>query len=146
MSNIKTYESSSFSEKTYNEFIGSFWEVIEMSVSAKILGERSKTAREAKGYPQEKVAELIGMSAFHLGRIENGKKNVYLHKLSLWCDALDVPIEEILTGAVMPANPAHNRQFGEITQGCSEETVAAMLETCRQIAEIERRTKEHSEP
>ena len=145
MSNIKTYESSSFSEKTYNEFIGSFWEVIEMSVSAKILGERLKTAREAKGYPQEKVAELIGMSAFHLGRIENGKKNVYLHKLALWCDALGVPIEEILTGAVMPANPAHNRQFGEIAQGCSEETVTAMLEICRRIAEVEKRAKEHTE-
>jgi len=117
-----------------------------MSVSAKTLGKRLRSVRESKGYSQEKVAELIGMSAFHLGRIENGKKNVYLHKLALWCDVLDVPIEEILTGAVMPANPAHNRQFGEIAQGCSEETVAAMLETCRQIAEIERRTKEHSEP
>jgi len=116
-----------------------------MSVSAKILGERLKTAREAKGYPQEKVAELIGMSAFHLGRIENGKKNVYLHKLALWCDVLDVPIEEILTGAVIPANPAHNRQFGEIAQGCSEETVTVMLEICRRIAEVEKRAKEHAE-
>jgi len=88
---------------------------------------------------------LIGMSAFHLGRIENGKKNVYLHKLALWCDVLDVPIEEILTGAVMPANPAYNRQFGEIAQGCSEEAVCAMLDVCRRIAEVERRAKEHKD-
>ena len=112
-----------------------------MAISALILGERLKSARLKKDYSQEKVAEMIGMSAFHLGRIENGKKNIYLHKLALWCDALDVPIEEILTGAVTPANPAYNRQFGEIAQGCSEETVSAMLDVCRRIAEVEKRTK-----
>ena len=116
-----------------------------MSVSAKILGDRLKYAREAKGYSQEKVAELIGLSSFHLGRIEHGKKNVYLHKLALWCDVLDVPIEEILTGAVMPANPAFNRQFGEIAQDCSEETIAAMLDVCRRIADVERRAKQQTD-
>lgn len=110
-----------------------------MPVSAILLGERLKKARMKKNYSQEAVAEMIGMSTFHLGRIENGKKDVYLSKLALWCDALDVPIEEMLTGAVMPANPAHNRQFAEIAQGCSEETVSAMLNICREIAGIEKR-------
>lgn len=116
-----------------------------MAISAKILGDRLRSVRENKDYSQEKVAELIGMSAFHLGRIENGKKNVYLHKLALWCDVLDVPIEEILTGAVMPANPAYNRQFGEIVQDCSEEAVCAMLDICRRIAEVERKAREKTE-
>ena len=112
-----------------------------MAISAAILGERLKAARSKKNYSQEEVAEMIGMSAFHLGRIENGKKNVYLHKLALWCDVLDVPIEEILTGAVTPDNPAHNRQFGEIAQGCSPETIAAMLDVCRSIADVEKRAR-----
>ena len=112
-----------------------------MAISAAILGERLKAARSKKNYSQEEVAEMIGMSAFHLGRIENGKKNVYLHKLALWCDVLDVPIEEILTGAVTPDNPAHNRQFGEIAQGCSPETVAARLDVCRSIADFEKRAR-----
>ena len=115
-----------------------------MAISATILGERLKAARSRKNYSQEEVAEMIGMSAFHLGRIENGKKNVYLHKLALWCDVLDIPMEEILTGAIMPANPAHNRQFGEIAQGCSPETVAAMLDVCRSIANVEKRVKAHN--
>lgn len=117
-----------------------------MAVSAVILGKRLQKARKAKKFTQEYIAEVLDLTSEHISRIENGRSNIYLHKLALWCDVLDVPIEEILTGAVMPANPAHNRQFGEIAQGCSEETVTAMLETCRQIAEIERRTKEHSEP
>ena len=112
-----------------------------MAISAKILGERLKRIREQMDYSQEKIAELIGMSTFHLGRIENGKKNVYLHKLALWCDVLDVPIEEILSGAVLPENPTYNRQFGEIAQGCSEETICAMLDICRRIAEVEQKAR-----
>ena len=112
-----------------------------MGVSAEILGNRLKQARKKKNYTQEYVAEMVGLSVEHFSRIENGKKNVYLHKLALWCDVLDVPIEQILTGAVTPANPAYNRQFGEIAQGCSEKTVAAMLDVCRRIADVEKRAK-----
>jgi len=112
-----------------------------MAVSAALLGKRLQKARVAKKITQEYVAEKVGLSVPHVSRIENGSKPVYLHKLAVWCDVLDVPIEEILTGAVMPANPAYNRQFGEIAQGCSEETVTAMLDVCRRIAEVERRAK-----
>lgn len=110
-----------------------------MGVSAEILGNRLKKARKEKNLTQEYIAEVVDLSVEHLSRIENGKKNIYLHKLALWCDVLDVPIEEILTGAVAPANPAHNRQFGEIARDCSPETIAAMLDVCRTIAEIEKR-------
>ena len=115
-----------------------------MGVSAEILGNRLKQARKEKNYTQDYVAEMIDLSVEQLSRIENGKKNVYLHKLALWCDVLDIPMEEILTGAIMPANPAHNRQFGEIAQGCSPETVAAMLDVCRSIADVEKRAKAHN--
>lgn len=116
-----------------------------MAISATILGKRLQKARIAKKITQEYVAEKVGLSVPHISRIENGTKPVYFHKLAAWCDVLDVPIEEILTGAVMPANPAHNRQFGEIAQGCSEETVTAMLEVCRSIAEVERRARQQQD-
>ena len=114
-----------------------------MAISAVILGKRLQKARNAKRFTQEYIAEILELTPEHISRIENGKNNVYLHKLALWCDVLDVPIEEILTGAVMPANPAFNRQFGEIAQGCSEEAILAMLDVCRRIADVERRAKEH---
>ncbi len=113
-----------------------------MGVSAEILGNRLKKARKEKNLTQEYIAEIVDLSVEHLSRIENGKKNIYLHKLALWCDVLDVPIEEILTGAVTPDNPAYNRQFGEIAKGCSPETIAAMLDICRTIAAVEKQSKE----
>lgn len=117
-----------------------------MAISAKILGERLQKARHAKGLTQEQLAEAIDFSVPHLSRIERGSKPIYLHKFGLWCDALDVPAEEILSGAAIPANSEYNRQFGEIAKGCSQETVAAMLDICRRIAEVEQRERErHSE-
>ena len=116
-----------------------------MAISAVILGKRLQKARHAKKFTQEYIAEILELTPEHISRIENGRSNIYLHKLALWCDVLDVPMEEILTGALVPANPAHNRQFGEIAQGCSVETITAMLDVCRRIAEVERRAKEQTE-
>ena len=112
-----------------------------MPVSAEILGKRLQQARKKKKYKQEYVAEMVDLSVEHFSRIENGKKPVYLHKLALWCDVLDIPIEEVLSASVTPANPEYNRQFGEIARDCSAETVDAMLRVCRELAEIERRAK-----
>lgn len=117
-----------------------------MAISAAILGKRLQKARLKRGYTQEYVAEKIDLSVPHLSRIERGKKSVYIDKLGIWCDVLDTPIEEILTGAALPDNPEYNRQFGEIAAGCSEETIASMLDVCRQMAEIERRTVRAGEP
>ena len=116
-----------------------------MAISAVILGKRLRKVRNAKKFTQEYIAEMVDLTPEHISRIENGKNGIYLHKLALWCDVLDVPIEQILTGAAMPANPAYNRQFGEIAEGCSEEAVCAMLDICRRIAEVERKAKQNAE-
>ena len=116
-----------------------------MAVSAKILGKRLQKARLDKKYTQEYVAEIVGFTPEHVSRIERGLKPVYLHKLAQWCDLLDIPMEEILSGAIIPQNAEHNRAFGEIARGCSARTVEAMLESCRLMAEIEQSAKERSE-
>lgn len=112
-----------------------------MAISAAILGKRLQRARLKKGYTQEYVAEKVDLSVPHVSRIERGRKTVYLDKLGRWCDVLDTPIEEILTGASLPENSSYNRQFGEIAKGCSDETIAAMLSVCSQMAEIEKRAR-----
>lgn len=113
-----------------------------MAVSAKILGQRLKKARVDKGFTQEYIAEKVDFTPEHVSRIERGLKPIYLHKLSEWCDLLDVPMDEVINGAAIPDNAEHNRQFGEIAKHCSDETVAAMLDTCRVIAQVEKSARE----
>lgn len=112
-----------------------------MAISAAILGKRLQKARLKKGYTQEYVAEKVDLSVPHVSRIERGRKTIYLDKLGIWCDVLDTPIEEILSGASLPENASYNRQFGEIARGCSHETIVAMLNVCSEMAEIEKRAR-----
>ncbi len=116
-----------------------------MAVSAKILGKRLRKARMDKGYTQEYVAEKVQFTPEHVSRIERGLKPIYLHKLGEWCDLLDIPLSEVIDGAAIPENAQYNRQFGEIARGCSQDTVDAMLETCRAFAQVERMAKEEKE-
>ena len=113
-----------------------------MAVSAEILGSRLKKARMDKGFTQEYVAEKVDFTPEHVSRIERGLKPIYLHKLSEWCDLLDIPMEDVINSAVIPENAEHNRQFGEIAKHCSQETVAAMLSACRAIAQVEKSARE----
>ena len=115
-----------------------------MAVSMKLLGKRLKEARNQRGYTQEYVAEKINFSTIHVRAIERGAKQLNMVKLGEWCDVLNVPIEQIILGSSIPQNPEYNRQFGEIASGCSEETVAIMLDVCRKIAQAEQigRTRE----
>lgn len=109
-----------------------------MAFSQIQLGKRLKAARHAKGYTQEQLAEIVGLSVPHLSRIECGRKTLTVLKLAEICDALDLPIEKLLSSTFTPENPAHNRQFVEIANGCSPEAVELMLDACRRIAAYDR--------
>ena len=108
-----------------------------MAVSMSILGKRLKAARKACGFTQEYVAEMIDFSVAHLSKIECGRKNITVTKLSEFCDLLNVPVEQIVSGASIPENSAHNRQFGEIASGCSPEAIEVMLDVCEKIAKLD---------
>ena len=59
-------------------------------------GECIKYYRELRGYTQEQLADMIGMSASYFGYVERGRQMasiLYLHRLAI---ALAVPIEALL--------------------------------------------------
>ena len=114
-----------------------------MTLSASIIGKRLQEARNKKGYKQNYVAEKVDLSDQHLSRIENGSKPIYLHKLVQICDLLDISIIELLSEAESPISQASAvASFSEIIRDCSPETIADILNTCKTMAEIEKRSKE----
>ncbi|MBR2942401.1 MAG: helix-turn-helix transcriptional regulator [Clostridia bacterium] len=114
-----------------------------MPLSASIIGKRLQEARNKKGYKQNYVAEKVDLSDQHLSRIENGSKPIYLHKLAQICDLLDISILELLAEAESPINQTSAAAcFKEIIRDCSPETITDMLNTCKTMAEIEKRNKE----
>lgn len=108
-----------------------------MPISYVELGKRIKKARKSKGFTQEILASRIEISDNFLSKIERGVKPINPDKLSKLCDELDIPIEWVIAGAVIPQNGGYNQQFGDIARRCTPRTVEAMLDLCSKIADLE---------
>ena len=61
----------------------------------KILGNRLRALRSAKGFTQEQIADKIGVSRQKYARIENGVNNITLEILSQVAQILDVTVGDI---------------------------------------------------
>ena len=58
-----------------------------------------KEIRKGKGLTQEELADAIGMDQASISRIENRKQPVTVEQLRSIADALEVPIEQLVTAA-----------------------------------------------
>jgi len=66
-----------------------------MNESLKFLGARIKELRKRKKYTQDEFAELIGVDAKHLSRVECSRTQPSLNLLNKISQALDVDILEL---------------------------------------------------
>jgi len=60
------------------------------------VARRLKSARDEKGYTQEKVAGIVGLKRTTITNIERGTQSATLLELALLCDALDVTADYVL--------------------------------------------------
>lgn len=61
----------------------------------KKLGEQVRQLRTAKGFSQEKLAELAGLHRNYIGGIERGERNVAILNLLRIARALEVSVSEL---------------------------------------------------
>ena len=67
-----------------------------MSDIAKILGQRIRRYRTAKGLSQEKLAEFSGCHPTYIGQIERGEKNATIESIEKISAALNVSLSTLL--------------------------------------------------
>ncbi len=60
-----------------------------------LIGRRIKSLRRMRGYSQEKLAEIMGVSSKYLSSIERGEENPTLDLFLKLSQGLDVRIHEI---------------------------------------------------
>lgn len=68
---------------------------MRMSDIAKVIGQRIRNRRTAKGLSQEKLSELVGCHPTYIGQIERGEKNATVESIERIATALDVPLSEL---------------------------------------------------
>jgi transcriptional regulator with XRE-family HTH domain len=69
--------------------------------------EKIRTIRDAKGFSQEYMADQLGISKTAYGKIERGETKASLHRLEQIASALELSLEELLSGQVV----IYNKQF-----------------------------------
>jgi len=63
------------------------------------FGKRVRKVRKGKGISQERLAEIAGIDRSYMGNIERGEKNITLKKAYEICDALEVEIQDLVSGS-----------------------------------------------
>ena len=66
-----------------------------MSDIAKILGQRIRNYRTAKGLSQEKLAELSGCHHTYIGQLERGEKNATVESIEKISSALGISLSTL---------------------------------------------------
>ena len=64
----------------------------------KIIGKRIAEERKTQGLSQEKLAEIVGLSATGLCFIENGEVYAKTDSIYKICKALNFPLEKLYKG------------------------------------------------
>lgn len=87
----------------------------------KVVGMRIKSLRRARGYSQEKLAEIIGINPKYLSSIERGEENPTLDLLIRLSQGLKVEMHEIFNIEYEGQPPQTLRRklqalFGEIRE------------------------------
>jgi DNA-binding XRE family transcriptional regulator len=68
----------------------------ELQDIQRLVAERIKKIRKARGLTQDQLAERAGLNRTHLYRLESGRQSMTLRTLKTIADALDVRVRELV--------------------------------------------------
>ena len=120
-----------------------------MLISYKAIGRNIRAARKLTGKTQEQIAQLLGMSQLHYGRLERGERPASLEQLALVSVTLGVSLPSLLSGCIegetFGAQTGHAAQsLGEaaarIADGCTADAQELMLELIKAVAAQDKKT------
>ena len=106
-----------------------------MALDYSIIGERLKRARLAKNMTQENLAEQLDVSVAFLSRVERGHSHLYLNRLTLVCELLDVSEGYILSGSSENSESYLEEDFKKLLAKCSPEKQKLIYKLSQVIAE-----------
>lgn len=79
-----------------------------MSDIVKVLGQRIRNYRTAKGLSQEKLAELSGCHPTYIGQIERGEKNATIESIEKISAALKISLSKLFEKIGTQENEVRN--------------------------------------
>lgn len=105
----------------------------ESTELAKMVGERIREARQARGMSQMKLAEKTNISLPHIGSIERGKSLITIATLKHISEALDVSTDSLLRPNITDRQTVYKGEFGELVKDCTPEEIELLSKIIKQI-------------
>ncbi len=99
------------------------------------IGRRIRTARKAKGYTQEYVANRVDISYSYMSLIENGSSKLALPTLINIAKALDTTVDSLLYDEPVTVDTDFIDNVKIICSSCSEKEKAFMLAMLKNLKE-----------
>ena len=70
----------------------------EQALHRRHIGAQVKGAREARGYTEAQIANLVGLSPEFISRAESGEISIPLHQLTHMADLFLVDLDSLVAG------------------------------------------------
>ena len=102
-----------------------------MELDYEMIGKRIKAARKEKGYTQEKLASITGLSQPHIGHVEVGKSKVALPALIKIANALDTTVDGLLYDSTQVHVDSYDKEFKDIVDDCTSPQKEHLLEVVK---------------
>jgi transcriptional regulator with XRE-family HTH domain len=121
-----------------------FYWVINLSFDYGVIGKRIKQAREDKGLTQEKLAESLDVSNAYISKIERGKTDVGLKRLSEISAVLEESMGYLLNGTNSSSGDYLRNEITDMLEGCSPETIKLIASVIKPIVEFDKKNRKNS--
>jgi transcriptional regulator with XRE-family HTH domain len=121
-----------------------FYWVINLSFDYGLIGKRIKQAREDKGLTQEKLAESLDVSNAYISKIERGKTDVGLKRLSEISVVLEESMGYLLNGTNSSSGDYLRNEITEMLEGCSPETIKLIASIIKPLVEFDKKNRKNS--
>ncbi len=117
-----------------------------MQALMKSFGDNIRIVRQAKGYTQENVAELLGMSASGYAKIERGESDITVSRIEEIAKVFEVVPEQLVSKAdksfIFNIKKNHSSPVGNIQGGTfhfqndSEELTSLLQKTLESLTQL----------
>ena len=114
-----------------------------MDIDYGAIGLRIRAARKRKGYTQEKMAEMTGMSSQHLSNIENAKTKLSLRVIIAISNCLDVTVDSLLCDVINRSEVVLANELQEIFDACDTEQKRLVIQIVKSSSQALQQLKKN---
>ncbi len=112
-----------------------------MTVNYKIIGNRIKELRKAKGWTQATLAEISGIEPSNISHIERAATKVSLPTLLSIANALNTTLDELVYTNLKKSTHISSKIIEELLKDCTPQELSAIAEVIKTTKTVLRTEK-----